>query len=330
MDKQQIISFIETQLRENKISKEDLVTLAQGNISLAQTVPVSTKEESSKNLINTFYAIGAIIAVVGVSILVGQNWDEIGFAGRIIVTLGISFITYVFGYILRKPEQRIISEVMFTIAAALAPLGSYVLLKQAGVDFNWATQFSIALSLGVLFAIPLFITKRNILLLLTVAFLSWAYYSIIANSFDFGYYSGNLFQWSTILLGAAYLFIGYGFRSLWAPQDISDTKEKKAVQNILTSLGTLGILGAGITIGGAFDLFFIVLIFAAFYGSVYLKSRSMLTYGAIFLIAHIVKLTYKYFVNSLGWPVALIGIGFLVIGIGYGTFYLNRKFISVK
>ena len=102
---------------------------------------------------------------------------------------------------------------------------------------------------------------------------------------------------------------------------------KKGVPFIY-GFGTLAILGAGIFIGGVFDLILIALIFAVFYGSVYLKSRSMLIFGAIFLMAHIIKLTSKYFVGSVGWPVALIIVGFLVIGVGYMTFYLNKRFMS--
>ena len=82
--------------------------------------------------------------------------------------------------------------------------------------------------------------------------------------------------------------------------------------------------------GGIFDLITIALIFAAFYGSIYLKSRSMLTLAALFLMGHIVQLTARYFVNSIGWPVALIAVGFLIIAIGYGTLYLNKKFIATK
>lgn len=218
---------------------------------------------------------------------------------------------------------------MFTIAAALAPLGSYVLLKEANIDFSWSSQLITAILLFIVFGTALFISKRNILVLITVGFASWAYYALIMKVFGFDYYDSDFLKWASMLLGASYLFIGYGYRSLWQSTDLQDDKEKKAIQNVLYGFGTLAILGAGIFIGGFFDLLLIALIFGAFYGSVYLKSRSMLTLGALFLMAHIIKLTSKYFVDSIGWPVALIGVGFLVIGVGYVTFYLNKKFISV-
>ena len=339
MDKQQIISLIEAQLAVGKISKADLLNLANQEAVLSQTQSSTptvnsskffVKEESSKNLILTFYFIGAVIAIVGVGILIAQNWIEIGFAGRILVTLGISLVAYCAGLILKSPEQRTISQVMFLIAALLAPLGSYVLLQEASIDFGQTTQITVACILSIIFGTALFISKKNILLLITIGFLTWAYYAIVMKIFGFNYYNFNSIKWAGMLLGVSYLFIGYGLKSVWAPVDASDLNGKNIIQHLLYGFGTFAILTAGIFIGGIFDLIFIALIFAAFYGSVYLKSRAMLILGALFLMAHIIKLTSKYFVGSVGWPVALIVIGFLVIAVGYMTFYLNKRFISLK
>jgi uncharacterized membrane protein len=328
MDKQQTLEFIQRQIATGNISKEDLVKLASAEGS--GVVP-ATKEESSRNLINVFYAIGAIIAIIGVIILLVQNWYEIGFVGRVVVTLGISIATYIAGLLLKAKDQRTVSQVMFLISAVLAPLGSYVLLNEAGVEFTSMTQFVTALVLTVVFGTALIISKKNILAIATIGFASWAYYALIFNIFDFDYYYDfDFLKWTTMLLGVAYLLIGYGYRGLWLGDDQAERRERERVQAVLYALGTLTILGAGISIGGGFDLLFILIIFAAFYGSVYLKSRAMLTLGALFLMAHIIKLTAEYFVDSIGWPVALIAVGFVVIGVGYATFYINKKFISLK
>ncbi|MDB5204777.1 MAG: hypothetical protein JWP09_805 [Candidatus Taylorbacteria bacterium] len=338
MDKQQIITFIAEQIATGKISKSDLVTLWGEDSNVAQQIsstiqpinPVVDKEESSNNLINTFYGIGAIIAILGVSILVAQHWDEIGFFGRILVTLGISLVAYVVALLMNNPQQKMISQAMFTIAAALAPLGTFVLLNEANISFDWSTQIITSLILMLIFGTALFISKKNILVLITVGFATWAYYAGIMKIFGFDYYNNDFLKWASMLLGASYISIAYGYQSISQAIDTGDLKEKKAIQNILYGFGTLAILGAGIFVGGGFDVFYIALIFGAFYGSVYVKSRSMLTLGAFFLMAHIIKLTSKYFVSSIGWPVALILVGFLVIGVGYLTFYLNRKFITLK
>ncbi len=344
MDKQQIISFIEAQIAEGHISRGDLLTMAGGAIvantpapapvpilqNSSVTAPTEHKEDASKKLINVFYAIGGIIVIIGIIILVGQNWDDIGFAGRVLVTLGISFVTYVAGYLFGKPEQNVISQVMFTLSAILAPFGSFILLAEADIDMDLDIMIMIAVALFIIYTTAFFITKRSILYLISIGFASWAYYGIIIKALENVLYDSNVLQWATMLLGITYILLGYGYKSISHPRDISDDNEKNAMRGILTAVGTLGILGAGISIGGVFDIVFIAFIFGAFYGSVYLKNRAMLILGAFFLMGHIIKLTSEYFVDSIGWPIALIAIGFLVIGVGYMTFYLNKKFISKR
>jgi hypothetical protein len=221
--------------------------------------------------------------------------------------------------------------VLFAISAGLAPVGTYILLDQASIDFGWSAQLGTALVLFVIFCAAMFVNRINILFLISVAYATWAYYALVMKLF-----SGNLLylidyvQWSIMFLGASYLFLAYGYQSVWQSQDRRDAKEKEAIQNLLYGLGTLAILGSAISMGGIFDLVLIALIFCAFYGSVYLRSRAMLLFGALFLMAHIIKLTSEYFVDSIGWPVALILVGFLIIGVGYATFYINKKFISTK
>ncbi len=94
----------------------------------------------------------------------------------------------------------------------------------------------------------------------------------------------------------------------------------------MNGFGALSLLGFGITIGGFFDIFYILILFAGFYGSIYLKSRAMLLFSSLFLMAHMIKLTSRFFVDSLGWPISLIIIGFLIIGVGYGSYQVKKKY----
>lgn len=309
MDKQQIITFIQQQIAEGKITKGDLD-------SLSTTLPTSDHDHPAKNLINVFYAIGTIIVIIGVIILITQNWSDIGFIGRIVTTLGISLGAYVAGLLLRKPEQDRLSQVMFTISFVLVPFGSYIFLQEAVIDFTSGVQIITALIWAIVFGTALYIKRKNILVLFTIALVTWAYYALAVKVFAVGYYYDfGFIKWATMIVGVSYLLIAYKHAS-------------DVVRNTLYAFGTLAILGAGISIGGVFDIVFIALIFAGFYGSVFLKNRAMLILSAIFLTAHIIKLTSKYFVNSISWPVVLIAVGFVVIGVGYMTLYLNRKYIS--
>src|ERR1035437_1533501 len=322
MEKQQILSLIQDQLTKGVISNADL-------IQIANNIPPSPSS-APKNLINVFYWIGAIISILGVSVLVIQHWNDIGFGGRLLATLGLSVATYVSGLVFRAPSQRVVSQIMYIISACLSTMATYVLLHEGGVDFSSSVQCVSALSIAFIYGIAFAISKKQILILIVTAFATWAYYAFIFKIFGSIYYDADFITWATMLHGVSYLCIAYGYRSIVSVADQYDSFQQKSIQNVLYGLGAFAILAAGIFVGGSFDLFYIALIFAAFYGSVYVRSGSMLFLAGFFLMAHIIKLTSKYFVDSIGWPVALIITGFLVIAIGYGTFYVNKKFISQK
>lgn len=316
MNKQETLAFIERQIAEGVVTREEVVNGMPGSVS------VDVTENKSHNLINTFYGIGGVIVVIGVIILIVQNWTDIDFVGQMLVTLGIAFITYASALIFKKPEHDKLSQVFFTISAALAPIGAVVFCNEMDIDMSWGTQTIVALIFFVIYLAAYFAAekghRKSILVFLCTAFATWTYYAVILNMLEGNIqndwvFVANLMKWATIILGVCYIFLGSRFVPL---------------RDFFYNVGALGILGAGISIGGFFDVIYIAFIFAAFYGSVYLKSRGMLTLGAMFLIAHIIKITSEHFAGSIGWPLALVFIGFIVIGIGYGTLWINRTYIA--
>jgi len=60
---------------------------------------------------------------------------------------------------------------------------------------------------------------------------------------------------------------------------------------------------------------------------VYLKSRLVLLLSTLSVISYIIYLTAEYFADSIGWPIALILLGFIIVGLGYMSLALNKKYI---
>lgn len=333
MEKHQVISFIQSQLAAGSITKADLAALASGeefsNVPYASgpvAKPADVVGHAQRNLINVFYAIGAIIVLTGIVILVAQHWTDIGFAGRLLVTGGIALVAYGAGMFLRSPAQNVLSQVFFTIAAALAPLGVYVVLSQQNIGFGLMHQIFTAVGLAAVFGAAWFLTRRNVLVIFTTFFLTWAYYATIFKSMEGLMYQPHLLTWATIAVGTAYILVGYGYARSSAEGEAS--RENRSVRNLLYALGTLAVLGAGFSLDGFWDLVYIPLLFAMFYLSVFLRTRAMLIIAALYLIAHLVYLTSKYFVDSIGWPIALVICGFIIIGIGYASLYVMRKYLK--
>ena len=126
-----------------------------------------------------------------------------------------------------------------------------------------------------------------------------------------------------MVIGASYLLFAYAFRDGW---------NKKLVA-VLYFFGITGFLGAAFS--QVYDsvfwqmLYFIIVI-GGFFLAVYVKNRSILVMSTIFLIAHVSFITSEYFADSLGWPISLIILGFIFIGLGYGSVTLNKRYISQK
>ena len=45
-------------------------------------------------------------------------------------------------------------------------------------------------------------------------------------------------------------------------------------------------------------------------------------------MAYLVKITAQYFSSAKGWPIALMLIGIIIIGLGYLAIYINKKYIK--
>ena len=59
-----------------------------------------------------------------------------------------------------------------------------------------------------------------------------------------------------------------------------------------------------------------------------MKSKALLLTSTIFLIVHFVYITGRYFADSLGWPISLIVLGLIIIGLGYGSVEVNKKYLK--
>jgi hypothetical protein len=143
---------------------------------------------------------------------------------------------------------------------------------------------------------------------------------------DLPVFSGDKFAAYRILgLGAAYLFLAYG---------MVETRLRPLAWWLYGS-GTLAVLSAALWLSGwkpeqsmFWELSYPLYVFGAMFISTKLKSRAMLFFGAVFLVGYIFKITAEYFQDSLSWPLLLILAGFLLMGVGYLTFYLNKRYLK--
>lgn len=132
-------------------------------------------------------------------------------------------------------------------------------------------------------------------------------------------------EYRVLVASIAYMLLGYAFSK----------NERAPLQGFLYSFGILGFLGAALTLGGwepnqnvFWELIYPGFVFGALFLSVHVKSNAFLTLGTLFLMAYILKITSEYFSSGLGWPLALVIAGLAMIGVGYMSLSLKKKYLS--
>jgi hypothetical protein len=121
-------------------------------------------------------------------------------------------------------------------------------------------------------------------------------------------------------VGLSYLLLAHTFKQNW----------NEPLVGVLHFFGSLGFLGAAFSqVSGSipWQLVYFPLVIGGLYAAVYIKSRAILAVSTIFLIAHITYITSEYFADSIGWPISLVLLGFIFIGLGYASITLNKKYI---
>jgi uncharacterized membrane protein len=74
--------------------------------------------------------IGGALFLFGIVFLIAQHWEQIGSAGRVLVTLGSGLVTYAAGVILyRGGSSRPTALAFLVIAMIMIPVGIAILMS---------------------------------------------------------------------------------------------------------------------------------------------------------------------------------------------------------
>jgi len=146
---------------------------------------------------------------------------------------------------------------------------------------------------------------------------------IVGGNPIFEYWRFIAYRW--LVAGLTYVVLGYYFCNT----------NKKEMTGFLYGFGVFAILNAALVLGGwepeqyiFWELIYPALVFGVIFLSIYLKSKSFLVFGAMYIMIYIIKITAEYFTDGLGWPLSLVLMGLALIAIGHVTYSLNRKYFS--
>lgn len=322
MKKEDLLQEITNSIASGEISKEEIFQRLQFASTSAKTEGILASKKITVNKI--LYVLGAAIVLVGLVIFVQRIWDQIGSIGRVLVTLGMGAVFTASGVALSKsrPNENI-GSLFLAIGGILIPGGSMVLLHEIIGDS--ITNWNITFVFGVIFVFYLalaFSLKNVVLTLFTIAngtaFVYWFVFAILDKSY---YQNGDIIAYLTMIIGLSYLLMGNSFKNTW----------NSRLTASLYFLGSFGFLGA--CFSQIFDnnfwlLIFPLLVIGGLFISVMVRGKGILIVSTLYLVAYVSYITGKYFAGSLGWPLSLIALGLIFIGLGYMSININKKYLS--
>jgi hypothetical protein len=319
--KEETLAALRELALEGRITESEAAAAVRTALS-QQTGGAEAVDHRSVSLSRALYLIGGVVVLMGIIVLVVQHWAAFGSIGQVVVTLGVGVALFVSGILLRdKPGLTTASGVFSALSGVLIPLGLGVLLHVLGVDvFTPGMHMLMAAIALVIFITSLGLFKEVVYALFGILYGTWLYGSAVAYVLQDGGYGSSLYQYAAMLLGVAYLFLGYGLTSA------TDAAYRRLAR-MLYILGLLIFLGTALSMGGAWDVIYPFVVFAVIFSSIYLHSGIFLKIGSLFLMIYLIKMSAQYFSGSLGWPLALVLAGLMLMGVGYLTYYLNKKYI---
>lgn len=341
--KEQVLQDIKILGSNHLITKEEIVTAFDEGSSLQVPIPVITpisqggieangqsaeRHQRSLNISEVMSYLGGGIVFLGIIIMLAQNWSTLSFITKALATLGSGVASYFAGVFLSRNEKTDMAGGAFHLISALAiPVGLYVVLNNAGVDvWSQGSQCLVSLILLAMYVTSYFVFRKTIFALFCIVFGTWLFFSLtgllVGNDprFDVWQY----YQYRVFATGAAYIALGHSF-----------SKTNNApLSGVLYSFGSLALLSSALTLGAwspnqnvFWELSYPVFICGILYLSVRLKIQSFLTWGTIFLMAYILKITSEYFTIGLGWPLSLVISGLSLIGVGYMSVAFKKKYL---
>jgi uncharacterized membrane protein len=277
----------------------------------ASRLPAAKREGVLSKL---FGYLGGIFILAGLAVFIGMFWDDMGSAARVIITLGAGFVLYLVGLVtLTDARYERAATPLFLISALLQPMGLFVMMTEYGHggDPQLASIFVcavMAIQQGLTFAAR----PRGSLLFAALFYGA----SGIAIIFDWLKLDESL---NALVVGFSLLCITYAI--------------DRSRHNAITPFWYF--FGAAAFLYGTFDMLLegplspILLAECGLliYVSTLVRSRTLLLVSTLATLGYIGYYTGKYFANTLGWPVALILLGFVLIALSSLAVNLNRKYM---
>lgn len=301
----QALSSILAMAREHDLTLEDIAAALDST---------SDKTERSSAILNRLFVyLGGIFLFAGLCTLAGVLWDDLTSLQRVTVSFGSGLVSMALGLLsVRNSRFEKASTPFFLISAALQPTGLFVFLKEYfpdGGDPQLAALWIFGI-MAIQHTIVFLKTNRTSLLFFTLSF----WYTAIGIFLDRNNIPEDI---GVFVLGVSMLCVGYAV----------DRTSHRAIVPFGYALAMAATLYGFFDLveRSSFEITYLGLNAFLIYLSIHLASRTVLFVSVAGLLGYIAWYTSEHFAGMTGWPIALILLGFVFLGLGALTLRLSRR-----
>lgn len=309
-ERAQALEQIAALARQHGLSAADVV-------AAIDSLPGEAGGRSRGVLVHVLGVLGGTFVFAGICVFIALQWSDLNSAARVLITLGSGLVAFVLA-VLATRDSRFdkAATPLFLAAAALEPTGMLVAFEEFGSGGDWRMASLITSgTMAAQFIATFAALQRSTHLFLSILF-------------------GTMFFWTAldlmeidetviaIVLGASMLLAAVG----------SDRGGRSAITPFWYFAGSCAFLG------GFFDavertpleISFLAVAAGFVYASVLMHSRTLLAVATLAILAYTAWFTGEHFVDSVGWPLALVAFGLVLIALSAVAVRIDREYVRPK
>jgi MFS family permease len=312
-ERTQALAEIADLARRHGLTAADIVAALGGE------PPPAVDQESRRRavLVSVLGFLGGTFVFAGIGVFIALQWNAMNSAARVIVTLGSGLAALALALIsIRDPRFTRATTPLLLVAAALEPTGFLVAFNEfgSGGDWRWAglvTAGVMALQFAGVFAS----LRRSTPLFFTIFFATlfwWTALDLVGMDDEFG----------AMILGTSLLLTAVGV----------DRSGHADISPAIYLVGAIGALYGFFEIveNTPFEILFIAAAAGMVYLSVVVHSRMLLFVSTLAILAYTGYFTGEHFADSVGWPIALIVFGLVMIGLSALAVRIDRDYVRTR
>ena len=294
--------------------------LSLDDIAMAlRAAPEAAAEPSPRTgvLTRLLAYLGGVFVFAGLCVFIAMQWDEMNSAARVVITLGSGVAAFAMAVVATR-DARLAAAVtpLDLIAAVLQPLGMLVAMREysSGGDWHYASMTTAGVML-LQQLLAFYALRRSAAVFAALLFGA----ILVGTALDLLDASDHAIA-LTVGVALLYLSIGIG-RTRYAVV----TPFWYFVSTALTLWGLFDAVQ-----GTAVEVVFLGAACAAVYLSVLVRSRAVLVVATFAILGYVGYFTAENFADTVGWPLALIAFGLVMIALSVAAVSISRRYIQKR